>query len=375
MAAKSRTTPWVRLGDYIEARDERNVEGCLLPFYGINREKMFMPTVADTNQLDNSKYKVVGRGIFAFSGMQTGRDQCIRLALREDKNPVLLSPAYTTFKIKDGCKLLPEYLFIFFNRREMDRYGAFLSDGSIRSNLDWDRFCDIRIPLPSLEVQQELVDTYAGLKRLAEENEALVAPLSQACQAFAVDCQRKYPTVELGECIEARDERNAEGKYTLDDVRGISTDKAFIPTKADMSGVSLTSYKVVNPSGFVYVADTSRRGGKIALAHNDTGRSLLVSSVYTVFKTEDSLLPEYLYLLLSRAEFDRYARFNSWGSARESFDWEELRRVQIPLPPLEVQRSIANLYHCMEEARRIARAARAQLQTLCPALIQHAERS
>lgn len=375
MAARSRATPWVRLGDYIEPRDERNVEGCLLPFYGINREKMFMPTVADTNQLDNSKYKVVGRGIFAFSGMQTGRDQCIRLALREDKNPVLLSPAYTTFKIKDGCKLLPEYLFIFFNRREMDRYGAFLSDGSIRSNLDWDRFCDIRIPLPSLEVQQELVDTYAGLKRLAEENEALVAPLTEACQAFAVDCQRKYPTVELGKCIEARDERNAEGKYTLDDVRGISTDKAFIPTKADMSGVSLTSYKVVNPSGFVYVADTSRRGGKIALAHNNTGRSLLVSSAYTVFKTEDSLLPEYLYLLLSRAEFDRYARFNSWGSARETFDWEELCRVRIPLPPLEVQQSIANLYHCMEEARRIARAARAQLQTLCPALIQHAERS
>ena len=219
------------------------------------------------------------------------------------------------------------------------------------------------------------MDTYAGLKRLAEGNEALVAPLSQACQEFAVDCRRKYPTVELGECIEERDERNAEGKYTLDDVRGISTDKAFIPTKADMSGVSLTFYKVVNPSGFVYVADTSRRGGKIALAHNDTGRSLLVSSVYTVFRTEDSLLPEYLYLLLSRGEFDRYARFNSWGSARETFDWEELRRVQIPLPPLEVQQSIANLYHCMEEARRIARAARAQLQTLCPALIQHAERS
>ena len=375
MAAKSRATPWVRLGDYIEPRDERNVEGCLLPFYGINREKMFMPTVADTHQLDHSKYKVVGQGVFAFSGMQTGRDRCIRVALREDKEPGLISPAYTTFRVRDKGKLLPEYLFIFFNRKEMDRYGAFLSDGSIRSNLDWERFCDIRIPLPPVEVQQELVDIYAGLKRLAEENEALVAPLSQACQAFIVDCQKKYPTVELGKYIEARDERNVEGKYTLDDVRGISTDKAFIPTKADMSGVSLTFYKVVNPSGFVYVADTSRRGGKIALAHNDTGRSLLVSSVYTVFRTEDSLLPEYLYLLLSRAEFDRYARFNSWGSARETFDWEELRRVQIPLPPLEVQQSIANLYHCMEEAQRIARAARAQLQTLCPALIQHAERS
>lgn len=373
MTAKNKITPWVRLGDYIEECDERNVEGRSLPFYGINKEKTFMPTVADTNQLDSSKYKVVGQGVFVFSGMQTGRDQCIRLALREDKSPVLISPAYTTFKMKDEGKLLPEYLFILFKRKEMDRYGAFLSDGSIRSNLDWDRFCDIRIPLPSLEIQQELVDTYTGLKRLAEENEALIAPLTEACQAFIVDCQKKYPTVELGKYIEECDERNTEGKYTLDDVRGISTDKKFISTKANMDGVSLTSYKEVNPSGFVYVADTSRRGDKIALAHNSTEQSLLVSSVYTVFKTKAGLLPEYLYLLLSRGEFDRYARFNSWGSARETFDWTELCRVSIALPPPEVQQSIVNLYHYIEEAKKIASEARAQLQTLCPALIQYAE--
>lgn len=190
-----------------------------------------------------------------------------------------------------------------------------------------------------------------------------------------MDCRRKYPTVELGDYIEARDERNAEGKYTLDDVRGISIEKKLMPTKANMEGVSLGSYKILKPLEFSYVTVTSRNGQKITLALNGENATHLVSSSYIVFRTEDSLLPEYLYLLLSRAEFDRYARFNSWGSARETFDWEELRRVQIPLPPLEVQQSIANLYHCMEEARRIARAARAQLQTLCPALIQHAERS
>ena len=375
MAAKSRATPWVRLGDYIEARDERNAEGkyTLDDVRGISTDKAFIPTKADMSGVSLTSYKVVSPSGFVYVADTSRRGGKIALAHNDTGRSLLVSSVYTVFKTEDS--LLPEYLYLLLSREEFDRYARFNSWGSAREAFDWEELRRVRIPLPSIEVQQELVDTYAGLKRLAEENEALVAPLSQACQAFAVDCQRKYPTVELGECIEARDERNAEGKYTLDDVRGISTDKAFIPTKADMSGVSLTSYKVVNPSGFVYVADTSRRGGKIALAHNDTGRSLLVSSVYTVFRTEDSLLPEYLYLLLSRAEFDRYARFNSWGSARETFDWEELRRVQIPLPPLEVQRSIANLYHCMEEARRIARAARAQLQTLCPALIQHAERS
>ena len=144
-----------------------------------------------------------------------------------------------------------------------------------------------------------------------------------------------------------------------------------------MDGVSLTSYKIVNTGEFAYVADTSRRGDKIALALNSRKSPFLVSSIYTTFRSKNinDLLPEYLYLLLSRREFDRYARFNSWGSARETFDWCELCRVQIPLPPPEVQQSIVKIYHCMEEAKRIASEAREQLKTLCPALVQRAAHS
>lgn len=183
--------------------------------------------------------------------------------------------------------------------------------------------------------------------------------------------------VQLGEYIESCDERNSDGKYTLDDVRGISTDKKFIPTKANMDGVSLTSYKVVNPNEFAYVADTSRRGDKIALALNSTSSAVLISSIYTAFRSKDidKLLPGYQYLILSRSEFDRYSRFNSWGSARETFDWSELCRVKIPLPPIEEQRSIVNIYTCLEEAKKIASEAREKLKTLCPALVQRAANS
>ncbi len=369
---------WIKVGSLIETFDKRNSESLDYPFYGINKDKTFMPTVADTNNLDNSKYKVVGNGDFVFSGMQTGRDVCIRIALYDKVTPVIISPAYTTFKVKDCKEIIPQYLFIQFDRFEMDRYGWFLSDGSIRSNLDWDRFCDIEIPLPAIEVQQELVDTYNGLKALAEQNEALIEPLSKACEAFIVDCKNKYKEVALcdenNEYIESCDERNIEGKYTLDDVCGISTEKKFIPTKANMDGVSLISYKVVNKNEFVYVADTSRRGDKIALALNSGDKPILTSSIYTTFRCKDAniLLPEYLYLILSRSEFDRYARFNSWGSARETFDWIELCRVKIPLPPIEEQRSIVNVYNCMEEANKIASEAREKLKTLCPALVQRA---
>ena len=184
----------------------------------------------------------------------------------------------------------------------------------------------------------------------------------------------KTKWVRLGDYIELCDERNSEGIYTLDNVRGISIEKRLIYTKADMKDVSLTPYKILKPREFSYVSVTSRNGGKISLAINNTDRTYIVSSSYINFKCLDEgiLKPEYLYLILSRSEFDRYSRFNSWGSARETFDWEELCRVKIPLPPIEVQQSIVNLYHCMEEAKKIASEAREKLKEICPALIQKA---
>ena len=122
---------------------------------------------------------------------------------------------------------------------------------------------------------------------------------------------------------------------------------------------------------------TSRNGGKISLALNNTVQTKIVSSSYIVFRSKDinKLLPEYLFLLFNRPEFDRYVRFNSWGSARETFDWSEMKRVQIPLPPIDVQQAIVDVYHCMERAKQIAAAAREKLKTLCPALVQRAAHS
>ena len=374
--SESKNTKWVRLGDYIEVFDKRNTDGKPLLFYGINKDKTFMPTVADTNELDNSKYKVVDKGVFVFSGMQTGRDVCIRIALFDEENPVIISPAYTTFKIKDTTELLPEFLFLQFNREESDRYGWFLSDGSIRSNLDWERFCDIEIPLPDIEVQRELVATYNGLKALAEQNEALLPRLSAACHAYIVDCRAKYPSVPLGEYIEQCDER-AGDNFTVDNVIGISNVKSLIPTKADMKDVSLAPYKLFKPNEFCYVTVTSRNGGKISLAMNNTAKTYIVSSSYLVFccKDENILLPEYLFLLLNCTEFDRYTRFNSWGSARETFDWSEMCRVEIPVPPIEIQKAIVEVFSCSERAKQIASKARARMKNLCPALVQRAANS
>lgn len=367
---------WVRLGDYIELCDEVNSAGKEYPMLGINKDKVFMPTVANVSTVDIRKYKIVSKGRFVFSGMQTGRDVCIRIALYDDDTPALISPAYTTFTVREDKDMLSEFFFMYFMRAEMDRYGWFIGDSSVRSNLDWVRFVEIQIPLLSPEKQRELVATWKGLRDMKEQNEAMAAPLMQLCQSRLQELKHKYLLTEIGPYIEQCDERNSENLYTQDDVRGISTDKKFLPTKANLEGVSLTSYKVVNPMDFAYVADTSRRGDKIALALNTTDDKILISSIYTTFKSKDlsKLLSEYLYLMMSRSEFDRYARFHSWGSARETFNWEDMCRVAIPLPSIEEQQAIVNIYKCAAECKRIAEEADKLSREICPALMQKAIR-
>ena len=370
---------WVQLGEYIEPCDERNSDGkyTLDDVRGISTDKKFISTKANMDGVSLTSYKVVNPNEFAYVADTSRRGDKIALALNSTSSAVLISSIYTAFRSKDIDKLLPGYLYLILSRSEFDRYSRFNSWGSARETFDWSEFCRTEIPLPSIDVQQELVDTYKGLKALAEQNEALIEPLSKACEAFIVDCKSKYPEVEVGGYIEPCDERNSEGKYTLDDVRGISIQKKLIFTKADMQGVSLTPYKLLKPREFSYVTVTSRNGGKISLAINDTENTYIVSSSYENFRCKDvsKLLPEYLFLLLSRSEFDRYSRFNSWGSARETFDWSELCRVKIPLPKIEVQRSIVNVYKCLEEAKKIASEAREKLKTLCPALEQRAANS
>lgn len=372
-------TKWVRLGDYIEQCDERNVEGryALENVRGISTDKVFIPTKANMDGVSLNSYKVVNTGCFAYVADTSRRGDKIALALNLTLNPYLISSIYTTFRTRNNNDLLPEYLFLLLSRSEFDRYARFNSWGSARETFDWSELYRVEIPLPSIEVQRELVDTYNGFKSLAEQNEALIPRLFAACQAYIVDCRAKYPSVPLGEYIEQLDKRNSYGALTIADVQGISTDKCFIPTKANMDGVSVLSYKIVAPSEFVYVADTSRRGDKMALALNSSDKDILVSSIYTVFRSIDKsiLLPEYLFLLFNRPEFDRYTRFNSWGSARETFDWNEMCRVQIPLPPIDVQQAIVDVYHCMERAKQIATTAREKLKTLCPALVQRVAHS
>lgn len=157
----------------------------------------------------------------------------------------------------------------------------------------------------------------------------------------------KLTRYKLGDLIMQSDERNKDAFYSLKDVKGMSVQKVFIETKADMENVSLKPYKLVRKNYFSYVTVTSRNSDKITLALNKSDDTYIVSSSYIVFyiKRPELLSSEYLFMYFNRPEFDRYTRFNSWGSARETFDWDEMCSIDIDLPPLPIQEKYVAIYN------------------------------
>ena len=280
-----------------------------------------MPTVANTEGLDEGNYKVVRKNRFVFSGMQTGRDECIRLSMYLNDKPIIVSPAYTTFEVIKTDIVLPTYFFMIFCSKEKDRLGWFYSDGSIRSNLDWNRFCDIELNIPDLAIQQKYVDIYEAMVANQQSYERGLEDLKLVCDGYIEDLRRKIGKEPIGSYIAPIDERNTDIKITL--AQGITIEKVFASPK--QVAVAERSAKIVRHGQFAYNRATTRNGEKISIAYRN-GEDCVVSSAYQVFeiKRKNELIPEYLMMWFKRSEFDRYARYMSKGSAHEFFEYFDM---------------------------------------------------
>jgi len=370
MSVKNELGNLVRLGDYIEEVGLKLGENNNIEISGINLEHGFIPTVADMTGIDKSKYKLVPVDCFACNLMHIGRDVKIPIAYNDTDKDIAVSPAYYVFKIKENEKnnILGYYLEMLLTRNEFGRLAWFHTDSSIRGNLLVSELCDIMIPLPDTDIQQELVDTYNRLKALAEQNEALIKPLTEACKAYIVDCKKKYSEVELGGYIEECITKNRDYKFESKDARGVYSNGTFGDTLANLVGSNLTSYKVVKTGEFAY----SNRINIGSIAQNN-GRDVIVSPSYTVFRVKSKeIIPKYLFILLRRNEFLRSTLFFAIGTIKDDFSYERMAEVKIPLLPIEVQQAVVNLYNCVEEAKKIATEAREKMKNLCPALVQRA---
>ena len=356
----------IRIGDVISQVDERNSFG-ITDFYGINIFKEFMPTVANTENLDNSKYKIVRKNRFVYSGMQTGRDKCIRISMFMKDSPVIVSPAYTTFEV-DQEKILPEYFFMLFLSKEKDRLGWFHSDGSVRANLDWDVFCDLEFEIPDVPTQQKYVDIYDAMCANQKAYEKGLDDLKLTCDAYIEELRRKMPCEKIGPYIQECNIRNND--LEILNVQGVESSGNFVKTKAKIEGLDFSNYKIVRERQFAY--NPSRINlGSIALRYKD---DCIVSPMYVVFEVLNvkKVNPEYLMLWLSRSEFHRSTLFFASGSVRDTFDFDAMQNVQIPIPQMQIQESIANIHKVFVERKRINEKLKQQIKNICPILIKGA---
>lgn len=363
-----------KLGELIELVEETNSRGMYGPkdVRGMTITKEIIPTKADVANTDLRKFLVVHPDEFVFNPRTHGKK--IGFGYNNTKECFLISWNNIAFRVKSDAlnTVIPSYLFLHFNREEWDREACFCSWGSSTEVFSWEALCDMKLTLPSIEQQRKYVNVYLALQNNLAAYQSKVEELKLVCDGYLDKLKSENEKLKIGEFIEQYDKRNSDNRLKLNSVKGISTEKSFIDTKADMNGVGLTSYKVVETNTFVYVPDTSRRGDKIAIALNRGEEPVLVSSIYTTFKSKDTskLLPEYLFIFFDRPEFDRYARFNSWGSAREVFTMDDMNDVEIPIPNIYVQREIVNIHKCYIERQRIAEALKEQLKNICPVLIR-----
>lgn len=304
--------------------------------------------------------------------MHVGRDKVLPIALNHSGKTKVVSPAYTIFRLKEGTPLLREYFFMMLKSEERDRYFWFHTDSSVRDGMSWDDFCDLEIDIPPISIQKKYVDVYNAMLANQQSYERGLEDLKLVCDAYIEELRREMPSQKIGPFIRLSEERNDDGKCGLDDVRGVSIEKKFIPTKADMKGVNLKPYYTIKPREFAYVPVTSRNGEKISIALNSSEETYICSSSYVVFSVpqQDRLWPSYLQMYFERGEFNRYARFNSWGSARETFNFDDMCDVEVPIPDIKVQKAISDIYAVYVDRKHINDRLKERIKNMCPILIK-----
>ena len=359
-----------KLGDLIEQCDDRNSDGVysLDDVKGISIQKIFIETKANMEGVSLNPYILVKPDYFAYVTVTSRNGEKITLTHNTTDNTYIVSSSYVVFKIRRTDLLLSDYLFMYFNRPEFDRFSRFNSWGSARETFSWEDMCDMDIDLPPLPIQQKYVNVYNAMLANQQCYERGLEDLKLVCDAYIEDLRRNIPCEPIGQYIERYDVRN--GTNGTKNVMGVSTSKEFREPTSKVNRNELANYKVVKPRQISFV-QTTHNEKVFAYAFNNTDEDIVVTSVNEVFSVdEERLLPEYLSMFFNRTEFDRYARFHSWGSARETFTWDDLVKVKLPISNMKVQKSIADIYTVYKERKSINEKLKSQIKDICPILIK-----
>lgn len=352
-----------KLGELIEQRREKNDSKEDLIIRGISKEGFIKPKQIDA---DTSIYNVFYKKDFVFN---PARMELNSIALNLNFEKAICSSLYEVFYVTRTDVLLPEYLNLIIKRDEFARKCWFDAIGSARNYFRVANLSEFYVTLPPLAIQQKYVDVYNAMVANQKAYERGLEDLKLACDGTIENIKAKHPKEKIMSYIKREDNRNSDNM--IKNVKGVSTSKEFREPTSKVNRDKLSNYKIVKPKEISFV-QTTHNEKVFAYAFNNTDKDIVVTSVNEVFSTSKDLLPEYLVMFFNRKEFDRYARFHSWGSARETFTWEDLENVEIPIISIKLQKYISDIYKVYTERKEINEKLKEQIKSICPVLIKGA---
>ena len=359
------------LGRYIELLDLRNSDNTYAAdaVVGLSTQKTTIKTKADLSGVSLTSYKLFPPKSFAYVPDTSRRGDKVSLAYNNSNETYLVSSISVVFKVADIQFLLPDYLYMYFNRPEFDRYARFNSWGSARETFSWEEMRDIDIDLPSITVQQKYVDIYNSMLANQRCYERGLEDLKLTIDALLERFKKGTKRIPLGELIIESDERNKDD--AIQSVNGVNKDKLFMPSVAN--GADLTKYKLVRKNQFSCNLMHVGRDVAVPVALNSHDEPIIVSPAYIVFNVKnDSIIPEFLLMWLSRTETDRYAWFMCDTNVRSGMEKKRFFEIDIPVPSIQEQRAIIEIYDALYIRREVNERLKAQIKDLCPILVKGA---
>lgn len=357
----------------IEFSDLRNVDGVYTKddVIGVSTDKCMISTKADLDGVNLLNYKLFSPGCFAFVADTSRRGDKIALAYNNTEQTFIVSTWYVVFRVCDEARdiISSDYLYMYFNRAEFDRYARFNSWGSAREYFWFSDMENIIMEIPPLPVQQKYVDVYNSMLANQRNYERGLEDLKKAVFAEIDIIKHSARKVTVGDLLEEIDSRNADGSIT--NIQGINIEKQFMLSVADTASVNIRNYKVLREGQFAYSSMQTGRDKCIRIALYDKDTPALISPAYSVLRVkEPSAVAEYIMLWFTRPETDRYGWFASDASVRANLDLDRFYEIQIPMPDTAKQQAIANIYIAYMLRREINEQLKAQIRDICPILIK-----
>lgn len=336
---------------------------------GISIQKIFIETKANMEGVSLKPYYLVQPDDFAYVTVTSRNGEKITLAHNTTDKTYIVSSSYIVFRVNRTDLLLSDYLFMYFNRAEFDRYSRFNSWGSARETFSWEDMCDMDIELPSIEIQQKYVNIYNAMLANQQSYEHGLDDLKLTCDALIDNYKHKSPKKTVRDILQEVDVRNVNG--TTSNVQGINISKQFMPSVANTNGVDLSKYKLVFKGQFAFSGMQTGRDECIRIALFDKEEPIIISPAYSVLQLKDNdVIAEYVMMWFSRNEVDRLGCFMSDASIRTNLDMERFYEIEIPVPEMKIQKAIVDIYNSYKVRRSINEKLKSQIKNICPVLIK-----